>query len=42
MKREMIEQFMKLKQWDKSVDEYAAEFLSLGQFAPSLVADEED
>ncbi|MBZ2164420.1 retrotransposon gag family protein, partial [Alteromonas stellipolaris] len=32
--REMREQFMKLKQWDRTVDQYAAEFTRLSRFAP--------
>jgi uncharacterized protein GlcG (DUF336 family) len=39
---EMKEQFVKLKQWNNSVDEYAANFLRLSRFAPALVATEED
>ena len=38
----MREQFMKLKQWDKTVDRYAAEFTRLSRFAPTLIAEEED
>ena len=39
--KEMEEQFIKLQQWNRSVDEYAAEFLRLSRFAPYMVADEE-
>ena len=35
----MADQFMKLQQWNKTVDEYAAEFLQLSHFAPKLVSD---
>ena len=41
-KKEMAEQFMKLQQWNKIVDEYAVEFLRLSRFAPKLVSDEAD
>jgi hypothetical protein len=41
-KREMQSQFMNLKQRDKSVEAYAAEFLRLSRFAPKLVEDEAD
>jgi hypothetical protein len=41
-KKEMEEQFIKLQQWNKSVDEYAAEFLRLSRFAPYMVAKEEN
>ena len=37
----MEEKFINLKQWEKSVDAYAAEFLRLSRFAPYMVADEE-
>ena len=37
----MEEQFIKLQQWNRSVDEYVAEFLRLSRFAPYMVADEE-
>ena len=39
--KEMEEQFIRLQQWNRSVDEYAAEFLRLSRFAPYMVADEE-
>jgi len=38
---EMEEQFIGLKQGNKSVDEYAADFLRLSRFAPYMVTDEE-
>jgi hypothetical protein len=41
-RRQMQKQFMNLKQWDRSVDIYAAEFIRLSRFAPLLVADEEE
>ena len=41
-KKEMEDQFMKLQQWNKTVDEYATEFLRLSRFAPKLVAEEAD
>lgn len=41
-KREMEEEFISLKQQEKTVDEYATEFLMLSRFAPSMVADEGD
>ena len=37
----MEEQFIRLQQLNRSVDEYAAEFLRLSQFAPYMVSDEE-
>ena len=37
----MEEQFIRLQQWNRSVDEYAAEFLRLSRFAPYMIADEE-
>ena len=37
----MDEQFIRLQQKDKSVDEYVAEFLRLSMFAPYMVSDEE-
>ena len=37
----MEEQFIRLQQRNRSVDEYAAEFLRLSRFAPYMVADEE-
>ena len=39
--KEMEEQFIKLQQWNRSVDEYAVEFLRLSRFAPYMVVDEE-
>ena len=41
-KRQMQKQFMNLRQWDMTVDTYAAEFVRLSKFALMLVADEED
>jgi hypothetical protein len=38
----MEEEFQKLKQWDKTMDEYAASFLRMSRFAPSMVAKESD
>ena len=38
----MAEQFFKLQQGNKTVDEYAAEFLRLSRFAPKFVAEEAD
>lgn len=38
----MEEQFIYLKQRERSVDEYVTEFLRLSWFAPNLVKDEED
>ena len=38
----MQSQFMNLKQMDKSVEAYAAEFLRLSRFSPQMVADEAD
>jgi len=37
----MEEQLIRLQQWDQTVDEYVAEFLSLSRFAPYMVVDEE-
>ena len=37
----MEEQFIRLQQRDKYVDEYAAKFLSLSRFAPYMISDEE-
>ena len=37
----MEEQFIRLQQRDKSVDEYAIEFLRLSRFAPYMISDEE-
>ena len=39
--KEMEEQFIRLQQRNRSVDEYAAEFLRLSRFAPYMVSDEE-
>jgi len=39
--KDMEEQFIRLRQGNKSVDEYAAEFLRLSRFAPYMVTDEE-
>ena len=39
--RDMEEQFIRLHQRNRSVDEYAAEFLRLSRFAPYMVTDEE-
>ena len=39
--KDMEEQFIRLQQWNRSVDEYAAEFLRLSRFAPYMVTDEE-
>ena len=39
--KEMEEQFIRLQQLNRSVDEYAAEFLRLSRFAPYMVSDEE-
>ena len=33
---------MKLQQWSRTVDEYAAEFMRLSRFAPKLVEEEAD
>lgn len=33
---------MKLKQCDKTIDQYAVEFNRLSRFAPALIAEEED
>ena len=41
-KREMEQRFIHLKQFDKSVDANATEFLRLSRFAPSMVENEED
>jgi len=38
---EIEEQFIRLQQWNRSVDEYAAELLRLSRFAPYTVANEE-
>jgi len=39
--KEMEEQFIRLQQWNRFVDEYAAEFLRLNHFAPYMVTDKE-
>jgi len=39
--KDMEEQFIRLRQRNKSVDEYAAEFLRLSRFAPYMITDEE-
>jgi len=39
--KDMEEQFIRLRQGKRSVDEYAAEFLRLSRFAPYMVTDEE-
>ena len=39
--KDMEEQFIRLQQGNRSVDEYAAEFLRLSRFAPYMVTDEE-
>jgi transposase InsO family protein len=39
--KDLEEKFIALKQWDRPVDVYAAEFLRLSRFAPYMVADEE-
>jgi len=39
--KEMEEQFIRLQQLNRSVDEYAAEFQRLSRFAPYMVSDEE-
>ena len=41
-KREMEQRFVHLRQYDRTVDAYAAEFLRLSRFTPSMVKDEED
>jgi len=38
----MEKEFIDLTQGDKTVDQYASDFLRLSRFAPSMVADEED
>ena len=38
----MEQRFVHLRQYDRTVDAYAAEFLRLSRFAPSMVKDEED
>jgi len=39
-RKEMEEKFISLKQWNQSVDDYAAEFSRLSRFAAYMVADE--
>jgi len=34
----MKEQFIRLQQWNRPLDEYAAEFLRLSRFAPYMVS----
>jgi len=41
-KKDMQLQFLNLKQWDKSVEAYAADFIRLSRFAPKMVEDEID
>lgn len=41
-KRERQAQFINLRQWDRSVETYTAEFTRLSRFAPQMVADEAD
>ena len=41
-KKEIAEQFFKLQQGSKMVDEYVVEFLRLSRFAPKFVAEEAD
>ena len=41
-KKEMAEQFIKLQQGNKTIDEYASEFLRLSHFAPKFVTEEAD
>ena len=36
----MEERFINLKQWNRSVDDYAVEFSRLSRFAAYMVADE--
>ena len=40
-KKDMEEQFIRLRQWDNTVDAYAADFRRLSRFASYMVADEE-
>ena len=39
--KEMEEQFIWLQQWNRSVNEYATEFLRLNRFSPYMMTDEE-
>ena len=39
--KEKEEQFIRLQQWSKSIDEHAVEFLRLSRFAQYMVEDEE-
>lgn len=41
-KLEMRKKFLELQQSDQTTNAYAAEFVRLGHFVPSLVADEEE
>jgi hypothetical protein len=41
-KKDLQHQFMNLKQMDRSVEAYAAEFIRLSRFAPKMVEDEVD
>ena len=41
-KKKLRQQFIRLKQQGRTVDEYAAEFQKLSRFAKNMVADEED
>ena len=41
VQKEMEEQFIRLQQWNRLLDKYAAEFLRLSRFAPYMVTDEE-
>ena len=38
----MEEQFIRLQQKDRTIDEYVAEFLRLNRFAPYMMVDEEN
>ena len=38
----MEEQFIKLQQWNRSVDEYVVKFPRLSRFAPYIVAEKEN
>ena len=42
VRREMEQQFINLQQGSRSIDEYAAKFLRLSQFAPYMMVEEED
>ena len=39
--KEIVEQFIRLQQWNKSIDEYATEFLRLSRLAPYMITYEE-